>query len=503
MSGVYSQMLWKQYLLFCQCSNASNRNAFSYVNFYIENFKMIDCFSSDADVRNSKIDQSYIQVVNSLDGKLIPKKIFGVIFKQLEIYWSLEKINLLSPDADYVLHGISSLVITWNLTRFYSRKLPLLNKFLIETENFLRSENPTIYHYNSMFLYMSCALKVWKHISKPQLPQVTINEKTSEKYFNFFSANSTSICEHLQLTAYADFLYSQQEQPPSYDDIQKWNSICEQATHYPLKFPGYQQSCPSFSTVKYITGTACVGKSTLLRKLKDTYGWQIWSRGAIGTFAGKAKNALQIAGLHFALNQVLGKLNVIGDRGTLDNPLWTIIMDIIQYTQKQGLSDYWKQKCFSRFFELFDCFNEPALAELAEQNVVIIIDNNCFANKMRMRNRGTGNDLHRSAIRSYVLVQNLAYYICSKIFSNWKLICVPYRKCSPTDIDFVIYNSTIAESVNSYFSKVISYNADRFKDAQTGVLHSHGMLQRNVNISKVNTNLHPNKDYSQSIGIYK
>lgn len=72
-----------------------------------------------------------------------------------------------------------------------------------------------------------------------------------------------------------------------------------------------------------ITGQACCGKTTLRRGLLAN-GYEVKSRGDIGTFAGKARSPAAIAATEYALVHC----GVVGDRGPIDNPLWSRIMEL-------------------------------------------------------------------------------------------------------------------------------------------------------------------------------
>lgn len=63
--------------------------------------------------------------------------------------------------------------------------------------------------------------------------------------------------------------------------------------------------------VKYITGQACVGKTTLLKKFERN-GWRIFSRGKLGTFSGKANSPIDRGNLHAAIDFILRLANVLG-----------------------------------------------------------------------------------------------------------------------------------------------------------------------------------------------
>lgn len=66
-------------------------------------------------------------------------------------------------------------------------------------------------------------------------------------------------------------------------------------------------------STKFITGTSCVGKSTLLEKSKE-YNYVSRSRGEIGSFEKKKSSASSIAALHAAQEFALSQPFIIGGR---------------------------------------------------------------------------------------------------------------------------------------------------------------------------------------------
>lgn len=63
--------------------------------------------------------------------------------------------------------------------------------------------------------------------------------------------------------------------------------------------------------IKFITGEACVGKTTMLTAMAKM-GWRPFSRGDLGTFGGKASNPVDVGNLHAALDFMLRQPDVIG-----------------------------------------------------------------------------------------------------------------------------------------------------------------------------------------------
>lgn len=87
-----------------------------------------------------------------------------------------------------------------------------------------------------------------------------------------------------------------------------------------VAFDNHKASFPT------ITGTAAVGKSTLLNKLRAA-GYNVISRGDVGSFQNKTTSAGSVCGLHAALSFSLGGKDCVGDRGHVDNWIWLLIME--------------------------------------------------------------------------------------------------------------------------------------------------------------------------------
>ncbi|ABO45350.1 unknown [Gryllus bimaculatus nudivirus] len=171
--------------------------------------------------------------------------------------------------------------------------------------------------------------------------------------------------------------------------------------------------------IKYVTGQACTGKTTVLNALSTNYCY-IKSRHSMGTFSGKSKSSETVAALHFAIDHNLSKKNVLGDRGSIDNPLWRWIMHACNpvITPHKNLVD----ECL-RF--LSSSFNSSSFEYLAKQRVAVFIDLLPSENKKRMLERNKGGDAFRARIKNYAIAQTVAYFIIAKL-CGWKIITVPY-----------------------------------------------------------------------------
>lgn len=178
-------------------------------------------------------------------------------------------------------------------------------------------------------------------------------------------------------------------------------------------------SCRSRLNVsqKVITGVACCGKTTLLNELKSC-GWTVCSRADLGTFSGKCKSAAAIAGLHAAMDSALRRGDVLGDRGPIDNPLWSIIMPLCDPKYRDTLVEQ-----MLTFFIGF--LNEHVIAYMVQQIVVIFIDQYPSLNRKRMLRRCSNGDAFRARLEMYPITQFMAYYMAARLF-GWTVRCVPY-----------------------------------------------------------------------------
>lgn len=242
----------------------------------------------------------------------------------------------------------------------------------------------------------------------------------------------------------------------------------------------------------YVTGQACCGKTTLLETFRK-WGWQIVSRGCLGSFAGKSSNPMAVSSLYQALEFVLahptsGRM-VMGDRGQLDNPLWVVIMDIMDPRRGQ-------HQVVPRMLNLFQwSINEPVAAQFVRSRVAIFIDPLPRENVKRMMERGEGGDCFRSRIKNYPVAQAIAYYTCARLF-GWPVFFVPY--CRDDNGTGWIMDRVEMEKythrVSDYFELTGKGPAcpplNRFRFARPG---SHGEQ----------TMATPNLNFAKSVGIFK
>lgn len=231
---------------------------------------------------------------------------------------------------------------------------------------------------------------------------------------------------------------------------------------------------------KYITGVACTGKTSMLREL-HALGWIVRSRGQLGTFGGKSRAPAYVASLHGALDYSYRKYadRVIGDRGPIDNPLWTIIMQLCDPKYKHTM--------IKELLTFFDrTFNELVIRYHGEYRVAVFLDTRPSRNRVRMLKRGESGDALRGRIAQYVEAQFAAYYMFAALF-GFKIVSLPYTKDGLLD---TTTHSKNARDLCKYFGKPSS------NDTHTDVF----------DVSKLDNDVPDilkNYNYSKSLGIFK
>lgn len=327
-------------------------------------------------------------------------------FKLLQIKRLYDEVTTYDPrdlTADKYYYAIFSLLF----------KVP--DKYLSVVSNtYLMQLFADSRKYNRSFIYT--------HEAMPSMNCFKFLFKLINKAYNYQDIDRNVFCNRFYLT---DFL----ENPNVIDNLQKYYIQYLKTNTFPmdmlkenlrLKYVDYD--LPK-KNIRYVTGHACVGKSTtVLKTLKDLGHWEILSRGDLGTFAGKSKSGSVIAGLHNALTYAFENYNVIGDRGLIDNPLWTFIMENVSRTKQYDLVHE-----FVSFIN--SSFNMLSLMEFCRHKAVIILDEKCLANRSRMLHRAEGGDWNRARIKYYTHVQGMCYFMVAKMF-NWPIFFVPYKKNS-------------------------------------------------------------------------
>lgn len=200
---------------------------------------------------------------------------------------------------------------------------------------------------------------------------------------------------------------------------------------------------------KYLTGEACCCKTSILKKLSK-YGWKVYSRGDVGSFSGKATNPIDVGHLHAALHFVHQQPDVIGDRGFIDNVLWSFIMP-----QCSGEQD---ETMIKNLISFLTTFNEPTIAQYLTHKVVIFVDPYSERLRERQLSRCTGGDALRARIPMYPYAQFIAYYAIARLF-KWKLITVPYSEDGSIDQHKYLEN---VDEILDYFGEPVTSSGNEF-----------------------------------------
>lgn len=211
--------------------------------------------------------------------------------------------------------------------------------------------------------------------------------------------------------------------------IELYNVCMQKATcHLPIisKTNPYLKGLPNsedlYNGHHFLTGTACVGKSTFIREL-ESRGIKNFSRGFLGSFAGKSKCAISINNLYLALSVAHSEKNSLGDRGVIDNPLWVGIMSLC--TPKYHDSpELFAAKCMD-FIQT--SFTNPWVGYYyLSCRGYVIIDLKPDETQKRLIKRGQNTDILRGRkVPFYSITQTLVYYAIARVM-GWVVITSPY-----------------------------------------------------------------------------
>lgn len=211
------------------------------------------------------------------------------------------------------------------------------------------------------------------------------------------------------------------------------------------------------SPCKYITGVACVGKTKLLEKMTNLYpDLQVFSRGKLGGYSRKSDCISTVSAMNVAIEVILSQDGVIGDRGAIDNVVWREIMQFIEYdVSDESMISNLVTKMTSNIEKIL-C--DATFFAYSTHKVVIIVDLFPKKNLKRLAKRGQSNDIHRSRIDLYGVLQSFTYCLFARMF-NFKIIFTPYDKNGDFSPElYSNYIPEIAEYLNlGRYSKSMSF----------------------------------------------
>lgn len=246
-----------------------------------------------------------------------------------------------------------------------------------------------------------------------------------------------------------------------------------------------------------INGTACVGKTSILNNLIDKVKSakpecakkvNVLKLSKCGGVKGKDTNSL--IGMQCAIimmNAVESSPLCIADRCPFNNIIWQMIMSIIN--NESGTSSPREMAMY-----ILANMNKNTLELMRSYPVVVIIDSDVMANRVRMYDRGrltlentnrSTGDLFRWSIPNYVTAQNLIYGAIAQM-CEWPLFDVGNGKFPITQhAEFDVLETLI-------IGKCLR-NFDVCKIDNLVTLHEYAH----------DTYSEPNFDFSKDVGIFK
>lgn len=400
-----------------------------------------------------------------------------LLFSYVDLYFNNEHFNentiLKTKKYDKVVYALFSYLLffdTDSLIHYsdYNKSVTIIINGLLECRKTNNVKSVTLN--NKQYPYVRCTFKILNLYFKNQYAHIS-NDLICFDIRNYISNEFVNECY-----SFLDCLIHE-----SYDS-KTLNFIKKEPTRSFLLFLNESSLSSSSDCIKYVTGQACTGKTTVLNALHKNY-CVVKSRRSMGTFSGKSKNPETVAALHFALDNNLRKEKILGDRGSIDNPLWRWIMHAcnpIAMLNKNLIDE-----CLHF---LSSSFNVSSFEYLSKQKVVVFIDLLPSENKKRMLSRCQGGDAFRARIENYAITQTVAYFLIAKL-CGWKLVTVPY------DLDKKIYLPNKYEEI---INDLITYF--NFKQ-NTGSLENFFEDDRN-DLRPLN-NYHCAFGYAIDCGIYK
>lgn len=268
--------------------------------------------------------------------------------------------------------------------------------------------------------------------------------------------------------------------------------ICEDNPKTPITITICDDQQPDkeivVSAIKFITGMACCGKTSLLTELSKL-GWVVLSRGAMGSFGAKTECCATVGVLHGTLDFMLSKPDVVGDRGAIDNIIWKFIMEHCDPKYKGRLVD--------RFIEFLDrIFPEMGLVYFMQQRGIVFLDMDFEANRQRMRRRNCDGDAYRSRLKYYAACQWITYLTVAKLF-NWKIFLVPYDQKNRFE---PARYSTMVNEIHNYLldtNVTSSLSENDIKKPVPSFIQNY-TIHKNYNPTNI-----ADMSYPKSVGIYK
>lgn len=212
---------------------------------------------------------------------------------------------------DAVVHAIVSFVLHWkneHIQRFrddYPEYSSIVDRIMEE-----KNRDYGIYVFNVQGVpFVRTGFKIIRDHFEPPKPD------TDELLFSVLPSSNApfQLLNHLDPLFIRHLRYVYQglrQRTLTSDDVATLES--EMSIPYDLRSTiGDYEEAKRRAVVKFITGQACCGKTTLLNSLKSK-GWTIVSRGSVGSFAGKASSPVAVACLHASIEWSLGHSNVLG-----------------------------------------------------------------------------------------------------------------------------------------------------------------------------------------------
>lgn len=195
-----------------------------------------------------------------------------------------------------------------------------------------------------------------------------------------------------------------------------------------------------------ISGTACTGKSTLIKQILEDLNNKNYNIDYIKR-SNNCKYKYRDYSIYGSLASQLGSFSDfinynyhIHDRCFLDAIIWIIINNLFDAKDDE----------IENIIQTFISSIPITFNNLSKMNIIFILENDIEENIKRMRNRNTGKDYSRSFIKNYCYYQNLVYKTFAETFN------IPYFYNTNDNLEYL--KKSIITFFESYDKDFINNN---------------------------------------------
>lgn len=218
-----------------------------------------------------------------------------------------------------------------------------------------------------------------------------------------------------------------------------------------------------------INGTACVGKTNLLRELKEEItkrydsSCSIEKIGIYGAYKGKDNNQILALSYQGVCINIANRFpSSLLDRDPFNNLIWRCILQFVNTTDDN-------EELINKIVHMFtQSISKNLILTMQQYPVIVLIDLNERDNRERMFNRATGGDRKRCYITNYVCMQNLFYCLFS-YFCKWPVFNTAFNANNRAIIKHLVFskvknNSRNPKTNTPYLNSMVTFKSEHIEN---------------------------------------